>query len=578
MSEGVKFKTGFLGPNVSYGDMAKQISDGIIDDVNRLEQARLVKQERADRRLGFTRTLEETVPAGLTNKYSEGAQLLLQDLQAKSSKAYQTGVASDIQAYQAAKKEYNDYKNIAVTVSAFDSQTRVNIMNGKVEGMIGTKEENLQRFREQDVSNVRFENGRLVMNDGTYWRESGLSDVNNVYMPQLEWEPSKFMIDPLSDTLVKDKYLGIKSVFQKTDPDFGLATGELKLDELYPAIQEDLENTNRLNPQGFMEAAAVLYHKAINKPGKAEFSEEDYTEATSFYNVDFNNATITQGEGENAREVSVLEGKFNNEGDFIFTLTDDELEAKGLNDASRSRKAYEMQMEETARLIIGKMGVEDKSGEITALRTAQRLEQQQAALDAQAKKQEADAELQKFTPDLFSTTYKKDGKDIPGVGIKVNVSGQNFQMQIEAKKTDGKGVVKGRRGEKLLLNNVVYDETNGDIIALNVFKAIPSMQKGIDFKDASQYTVEDITVDDPRFDEVFRGFLRVKQASGKPSLRQLIELSQPRLKSDIQKNQDDSKFVANALSGVFPNVDLDELKAEQAQNEKQLDDFLKSQK
>jgi len=98
-----------------------------------------------------------------------------------------------------------------------------------------------------------------------------------------------------------------------------------------------------------------------------------------------------------------------------------------------------------------------------------------------------------------------------------------------------------------------------------------------DFKDASQYTVEDITVDDPRFDEVFRGFLRVKQASGKPSLRQLIELSQPRLKSAIQKNQDDFKS-ANALPGAFPNVDLDELKAEQAQAEKDLDEFLKSQK
>ena len=538
MSEGVKFKTGFLGPNVSYGDMAKQISDGIIDDVNRLEQARLVKQERADRRLGFTRTLEETVPAGLTNKYSEGAQLLLQDLQAKSSKAYQTGVASDIQAYQAAKKEYNDYKNIAVTVSAFDSQTRVNIMNGKVEGMIGTKEENLQRFREQDVSNVRFENGRLVMNDGTYWRESGLSDVNNVYMPQLEWEPSKFMIDPLSDTLVKDKYLGIKSVFQKTDPDFGLATGELKLDELYPAIQEDLENTNRLNPQGFMEAAAVLYHKAINKPGKAEFSEEDYTEATSFYNVDFNNATITQGEGENAREVSVLEGKFNNEGDFIFTLTDDELEAKGLNDASRSRKAYEMQMEETARLIIGKMGVEDKSGEITALRTAQRLEQQQAALDAQAKKQEADAELVGFAPALFPVKadmtneqiqqsqalvdgQQVDGLEGDGFAFRASVGGQNFdtELVVKSKTSGGKS---SEKAQKVRLNNVILDD-KGDVAAYTILKAKGEID--IDFNNATQYEVETVRKGTLKFKELDAAFKRVKFSSTKPNLETLLFLA-----------------------------------------------------
>ena len=538
MSEGVKFKTGFLGPNVSYGDMAKQISDGIIDDVNRLEQARLVKQERADRRLGFTRTLEETVPAGLTNKYSEGAQLLLQDLQAKSSKAYQTGVASDIQAYQAAKKEYNDYKNIAVTVSAFDSQTRVNIMNGKVEGMIGTKEENLQRFREQDVSNVRFENGRLVMNDGTYWRESGLSDVNNVYMPQLEWEPSKFMIDPLSDTLVKDKYLGIKSVFQKTDPDFGLATGELKLDELYPAIQEDLENTNRLNPQGFMEAAAVLYHKAINKPGKAEFSEEDYTEATSFYNVDFNNATITQGEGENAREVSVLEGKFNNEGDFIFTLTDDELEAKGLNDASRSRKAYEMQMEETARLIIGKMGVEDKSGEITALRTAQRLEKQQAALDAQAKKQEADAELVGFAPALFPVKadmtneqiqqsqalvdgQQVDGLEGDGFAFRASVGGQNFdtELVVKSKTSGGKS---SEKAQKVRLNNVILDD-KGDVAAYTILKAKGEID--IDFNNATQYEVETVRKGTLKFKELDAAFKRVKFSSTKPNLETLLFLA-----------------------------------------------------
>tara|TARA_B100000963_G_scaffold52815_1_gene40916 strand:+ start:21717 stop:23384 length:1668 start_codon:yes stop_codon:yes gene_type:complete len=538
MSEGVKFKTGFLGPNVSYGDMAKQISDGIIDDVNRLEQARLVKQERADRRLGFTRTLEETVPAGLTNKYSEGAQLLLQDLQAKSSKAYQTGVASDIQAYQAAKKEYNDYKNIAVTVSAFDSQTRVNIMNGKVEGMIGTKEENLQRFREQDVSNVRFENGRLVMNDGTYWRESGLSDVNNVYMPQLEWEPSKFMIDPLSDTLVKDKYLGIKSVFQKTDPDFGLATGELKLDELYPAIQEDLENTNRLNPQGFMEAAAVLYHKAINKPGKAEFSEEDYTEATSFYNVDFNNATITQGEGENAREVSVLEGKFNNEGDFIFTLTDDELEAKGLNDASRSRKAYEMQMEETARLIIGKMGVEDKSGEITALRTAQRLEKEQDLLKLQAEKQEADAELVGFAPALFPVKadmtneqiqqsqalvdgQQVDGLEGDGFAFRASVGGQNFdtELVVKSKTSGGKS---SEKAQKVRLNNVILDD-KGDVAAYTILKAKGEID--IDFNNATQYEVETVRKGTLKFKELDAAFKRVKFSSTKPNLETLLFLA-----------------------------------------------------
>jgi len=538
MSEGVKFKTGFLGPNVSYGDMAKQISDGIIDDVNRLEQSRLVKQERADRRLGFTRTLEETVPAGLTNKYSEGAQLLLQDLQAKSSKAYQTGVASDIQAYQAAKKEYNDYKNIAVTVSAFDSQTRVNIMNGKVEGMIGTKEENLQRFREQDVSNVRFENGRLVMNDGTYWRESGLSDVNNVYMPQLEWEPSKFMIDPLSDTLVKDKYLGIKSVFQKTDPKFGLATGELKLDELYPEIQEDLENTNRLNPQGFMEAAAVLYHKAINKPGKAEFSEEDYAEATSFYNVDFNNPTITQGEGENAREVSVLEGKFNNEGDFIFTLTDDELKAKGLNDASRSRKAYEMQMEETARLIIGKMGVEDKSGEITALETAQRLEKEQALLEAQVEKQKADAELVGFAPALFPVKanmtneqiqqsqalvdgQQVDGLEGDGFAFRASVGGQNFdtELVVKSKTSSGKSSEKAQR---IRLNNVILDD-KGDVAAYTILKAKGEMD--IDFNNATQYDVETVRKGTLKFNELDAAFKRVKFSSTKPNLETLLFLA-----------------------------------------------------
>jgi hypothetical protein len=580
MSEGIRFKTGFLNPLVSSGDIAKKIGDGIIEDINKIQQLQLVEQERKDRRFGFTKTLQEVVPGGLTNKWVPGAQLLLEEVQSKSAKALQTGSSEDIQAYQAAKTEYNNFKNIASATSAFDNNTRKNITTGSIQGMMGTQEENLQKFIDQDSSEVKMEGGKLlVLDNGTFvpWDESYLGDSSNVFMPQLEWEGSQFTFDKYSNTLYNNKYKSSSTLYEETDTEFGRPIGKIKEELFYSDIKEDVINAFRLNPQGVMEASGALAYKAYDIPGKAEMSQDDFAKSSELYTLELNNKKIIKGDGDDAKEVSVVDGNFNNEGDFIFTLSDKELDDNGLQTSVKSRKSYKLYMEQTADLVRGKMGVRDQSGLIEALRLEKLAEEEQALLEAQAEKQEANAELQEFAPDLFNTTYKKDGKDIPGVAIKVNVSGQNFQMQIENKKTDGKGVGKGRTGAKLLLNNVVYDETNGDIIALNVFKAIPSLGKLADFKDASQYTVEDITVDDPRFDEVFRGFLRVKQASGKPSLRQLIELSQPRLKSAIQKNQDDFKS-ANALPGAFPNVDLDELKAEQAQAEKDLDEFLKSQK
>ena len=575
MSEGVRFKTGFLGPNVSYGDLAKKVSDDIIQDVDRIEKSRLLKQEKEDRRLGFTKTLQETVPTGLTNKWSEGAQLLLEDLQAKSAKAYETGLPSDIQSYQQAKREYNDYKNVAVAVSSIDNQTRGNILNGTIRNMVGTREENLERFMRQDQSDVRFENGVLVVGDGTYWRQSSLGDVNNVYMPQLEWESTKYMPEPMARKFNQDFFKPNDRRFMKTFSVTGFSTGEVNEELFYNAFQDKIEQEFKLNPNAVSEAAAALYYKTKDIPGRSEMTEEDMEKANTIYNSQLNTQTYTDKEG---KSTSVTSGSFNEAGDFIFDVTDEMLKEANMDDVKKSRESIKEYYEYTADLTLGMMGVIDETSKQNVYRAAQ-------AKEAQKER----AKFQKIIdgiPDPYRTKYNlgvegkkqllKDKKQPSkeAFALKLSVGGQNFDAQVEF---DESG-----KASKIKADAVILDPKTAEVAAYKILKGKGEFD--VDFNNAAEYDVVYIPPTHPQFKEIESALKRIPATGDKLTYEQILELGQGRtlqiIKAEEAKREKEvgEAVMESAMPGAFPNVDLDELKAEQAANEKMLDEFLKSQK
>ena len=538
MSEGIRFKTGFLGGNVSYGDLAKKVSDDIIQDVDRIEKSRLLKQEKEDRRLGFTRTLEETVPTGLTNKYSEGAQILLQDLQAKSAKAYETGLPSDIQSYQQAKREYNDYKNVAVAVSSIDNQTRVNILNGTIKNMVGTREENLERFMRQDQSDVRFENGKLVLGDGTYWRQSTLSDVNNVYMPQLEWESTEFMPDPMAKKFNQDYFTPNRRNFMKNFSVTGFSTGEVNNELFFTEFKKKMDQEFKLKPSAISEAAAAFYYKTKDIPGRSEMTEEDIEKANTIYNSELNTQTYTDNEG---KSTSVTSGSFNEAGDFIFDVTDEMLEEAGMENVRNSRESIKAYYEYTADITLGMMGIIDE----TSKQNAYRLAQAKADAKEKASLDKLKAEVKPFLTKYNLGVEDKKQASQQGFGVKLSVGGQNFDTQVEFGESG--------KASKIRVDAVILDPKTAKVTAYKVLKGKAGFD--VDFANKTEYDVVYIPPGDDQFAEITSALGRVPATGDKLTYEQILQLGKAKTLESIKAEEakrNQKVDVAGNFEGEIP--------------------------
>ena len=209
MSEGTRFKTGFLPARTSFTSLGMKLGEDIAESVQAIQNERLVKQHRLNTTMGFTKALDEAVPAGLTGKYNSGAQKLLDAYQEAATKAYRTGNQADIDEYQRLKNDFVEFKNISTAKSALDNQTRLSIAQGNYKNLSGTIEQNLAAYNDFASAEYRFNDvtRELEVNtEGGFvpWRTSNIGDLNDVFVPKTLWQGTEYMPENMGNAIYED--------------------------------------------------------------------------------------------------------------------------------------------------------------------------------------------------------------------------------------------------------------------------------------------------------------------------------------------------------------------------------------
>ena len=481
MAEGIRFKTGYVGPAFDFAQAGRNISAQIEADVEKRREIERRNRLERDQQYGFSKAMQESVDGKLNQMFRGGAQLLLQDLQEKSSAALVSGDATDIAAYNAAKQEYMSFTNIATAKSAQNNQTRANIVAGSIQGMAGTQQEALASFMQYDKAEYTFdENGRLITygKDGTptYWAESNIADVNDLFIPPMMWEGTNYM----PENVGKDIYDNLLSAQAESLQvrDSGFATGEINSDEAYGLINEELQSRLELRGPEFLEAMQAIAYKTLNAPGKTELTESDFSQARALYNEEQLFNTITT-DGRNAAS-----GKINDRGEWQFDVSDDELEADTLGDVARKRKAIKLYMEQSAQRAYNLIPVDNQQAQIEALRREEEEARLKAISDAEAAAAEAAADVQDYAQivpfkepaRVVTDSGVQDGEalkvkaSLSGRTFRFNMSGRLVESQLDAQgntvSEDSKELLTG--DVKVEVKNVIHDNRTGKIIGFDL--------------------------------------------------------------------------------------------------------------
>ena len=476
MAEGQRFKTGYLPGRTSYSALGAAIGDDIAKSVQALQQEREQKQQRLNQQLGFTDALKESAPAGLNGKYRDGAQKLLEAYQSAATKAYNTGNQADVAEYQRLKGEFVEFKNIAAAKSAMNNQTRNNIMTGNVKGMLGTREQNLAAFKEYDVAEYQMgdDNQLKVLVGGEYvdWKQSNITDMNDLFMPSIAWEGTEYMPEKIGASIYANNLKAKETGYQVTDRK-GFSTGEVKVADIYNDIQEDLDARVDIRRGESTEAIAAVGYKVLNKPATDQLSEADLQAAEEMYTQDAIYESMPDGR-------RMTQGRFDEEGNYVFDISDEEIKQTfgGMSTVyTRGRNAFKAYYEESARTAFNLVPKVDQSGK------RKQQDREESRQDERFERQ-LQAQLDKATPstpiDLFPATMTLETTNT-GEGesstvtenvfkAKASVKGREFKFQMDL------GADKGGESN-VALENLVFDEL-GELVGIDILTG-PGIAEGV---------------------------------------------------------------------------------------------------
>jgi hypothetical protein len=493
MSEGTRFKTGFLPARTSFTSLGMKLGEDIAESVQAIQNERLVKQHRLNTTMGFTKALDEAVPAGLTGKYNDGAQKLLDAYQGAATKAYRTGNQADVDEYQRLKNDFVEFKNISTAKSALDNQTRLSIAQGNYKNLSGTIEQNLEAYSDFASAEYRFDDVTRELqvkteNGFVPWRTSNIGDLNDVFVPKTLWQGTEYMPENMGNAIYEDVLKARELVYQNRT-DFGFADGTLNEAAVYADIDANLQSKFAVRGSEMMEAIAVTGYKNLQKPGATQLTESDLSEAGVLYNEQEIFVDIPD-------VGNIGTGKLNSSGEWVFDLSDEQIQegmAKmNMGAASRQyierRKAIKLYMEESATKAFDRV---QRDYQIAQDLSARRSE---AATQARLDKAEKDA-IVTYSP---ISTFKGKGVEknvdftegsldqpalktiddvtkvkasVPGRQYKFTIAGSALPTEVDAQGNEIK-VKEGKEGAldealkgdiKVEVTNVLYNNRTGEM-------------------------------------------------------------------------------------------------------------------
>lgn len=545
MADGQKFKTGYVGPAIDFAAMGQSVADNLRLAYDRkIEQERRRKIER-NQVYGFNKALQETVPGQINNMFRQGAQLLLEDMQAKSAKAYETGSPEDISAYQSAKAEFTALKDIAVAKSAVNNQTRAGIVAGSIEGLTGTREEQLAAFAQYDQGEYTMVGGKLMYynQDGVpeYWRESDIADVNKLYIPQLQWAGTNYMPENVGADIYESLLAARADQLQVRDK--GYAIGQLNDKEAYALIGEDLEARLQLRGPELLEAIQAVGYKSLRKPTPGvELSEKDIADAARLYSEEAIFGTVLE-DGRNAAT-----GSFNEQGEWVFDVKDEELEG---NQTVKARKALKVFLDQTARRAYNLIPVSDETAALRRQNMSEIPEPEEppqpmtpirsflgkGVIKGTSEEGDIPVDVRKVKASVPGRTYKFK---ISGDAIKSSaVDAQGKPVSVDTGKLDGDIAIE--------VENLLFDK-EGNLFAFDLATG-PGILEGVllDLEGTPIKSFQ-VTQGEPAFEEVKTAMQQVAAPSKtKRSGQQFLEEAESAVKFEIDNTP-------NEKEGISPNA------------------------
>jgi|LULP01.1.fsa_nt_gb hypothetical protein len=340
MADGIRFKTGYVASPISYSNLGREAGKSIGDSLRVIEQERQRRSALTDQQFGFSKTAQELVPSAINERYRSGAQMLLNNLQSTAAQAKLAPTQENLSAFQIAKQEYNDFKNLAVSVSSMNNQTVANIRKNAVRGMVGTSEENLALFNQYNtIPQYSLVNGRLtVMQDGqpVAWRDSNIGDINDVFVPQIQAPETEYASNTLSDSLYSSKFSAEVDSYQQASAR-GFFTGQINEELLNANVTQSINNKIATRPDA-LKTIAYEAHKRNNLPMQDQLTTEDLDDALVAYNPAAHAIKV----GGKA----ISSGSLNAQGQFVFDVSDEDL-------ANSDLSAEEKQQADMWRVAVG---------------------------------------------------------------------------------------------------------------------------------------------------------------------------------------------------------------------------------
>lgn len=525
MAEGTRFKTGFVGAPVSFGEMGRQVAGDIAQAAQSIQQERMLKQNTLNTSMGFTKALEDSVPEGVMEKYRDGAQILLDKYQEAAAKAYASGVPSDVARYQKLRSEFVQLKNISTAKSALDQNTRLGVANGTIKNLAGETREVLAEFDAYNQAEYMWDEATdslkvRVGNGFVPWTQSNIADMNDVFVPAMKWGGSEYMPDKYGERMYTDVLKQEELIFQRRDEE-GYAVGRLNEGKVYDRIGEVIKQDVLLRSPDLIEAIQANGYKRVNVPGKTELTEEDFVNAQRLYPPELMFAKVPFQN----RNVGVDEGKFTSEGEWKFTISDEELsKMENGSELVNARKAIKTTYEDIGRDARNRVGVDiqfDRSS--SGGSGSGSFDPPMPALTPfSAKIPSPD------TPDVgLTVTYYAKGA-LTGVGrgdeadeqrtvslagndvkkVKLYVGTDKTPFNITDKSVQrSEDKTSQANSRAIVVNNAVLDKETGELIGFDIASS-PDMIDGKLADLRTMSNVENITilVNDPRFEEVLAGY------------------------------------------------------------------------
>jgi hypothetical protein len=541
MAEGTRFKTGFLPAPISYTNIGAQIGDRISKGIQSMSDEFERKRAQANQTMGFTDALKDAVPAGITSRYRQGAQLLLDEYQKAATKAYRTGVQSDIDEYQRLRGEFIEFKNIATAKSALDNQTRLSIAQGNFKNLSGGIAENLDKYNEYSKADYSFNPATRqleVTADGgqKYWRDSNIGDMNDVFVPSVLWQGTEFMPEKVGLSIYED-VLQPREVELQKRTDRGFATGELKDAEAYALIDANLKSRQSVRGAEMLEAIQVTGFKNIEKPGTINLNEEDLADAGVIYNEENLFANPIDKDGNSIG--SIGSGSLNSSGEFVFDVSDEEILNSGLMPESakeyiRTRQAIKLYMESSAKIAYDRIKRDNQmSSDLTSRRTDAANE---ARLEATLEKDAPATDLIPVKDRLTIPEFRDEennlrkAEEVDVYRVPASVKGREFKFVVEGPELtpEEKAAGKEQAAQTVLVTNAVLD-TKGNLVAYDIATG-PGLIEGVQQDIAGlDLSTETVFKNDSRFELINSKFRAVDQPTGRRIGRDILEEAQNRV-------------------------------------------------